>query len=138
MKPYVSYLTIVGVIALVFAGGVGFYIYWQWNKLHPDYCEMCPDSSWEAHELVKLFEENEDRGNDELGGTLIEVSGIVGQVDSSFFLIEPGVVVTWEPGREGDVSKGSRVSVQGQLAGFDDLLLEVKLQHACIRSGGCN
>ena len=102
MRSYVSYITIVGVMALVFSGGYGYY---EWNKEHKDEASKCPESQWTAQAFFDAY-------NDDFKDKVIGVSGVVSKVEPSYIMIDSKIVVYWKKGMEMQVSVGEEVSVR--------------------------
>ena len=123
--------------ALLFAfiaaclGGVVAYV--QYNKPHKDYGQAAVEAHWKADELVQWYGAHDASEHAMWQDKMVTVAGTVTALTATGALLSPGVVVSWDSGPMPDVQVGSAVIVQGRLLGFDDLLGEVRLDHARLR-----
>ena len=123
--------------ALLFAfiaaclGGVVAYV--QYHKPHKDYAQATVEATWEAAELVQWYGAHDAPEHVVWQDKMVAVVGKLTSLSASGALLYPGVAVTWDDEVTPDVQVGSTVTLQGRLLGFDDLLGEVRLDHARLR-----
>lgn len=107
--------------------------YVQYNKPHKDYGQATVEAHWKADELVQWYGAHDASEHAMWQDKMVAVAGTVTALTATGALLSPGVAVSWDSGGMPDVQVGSAVIVQGRLLGFDDLLGEVRLDHAQLR-----
>ena len=111
----------------------GFVAYVQYHKPHKDYAQATVEATWEATELVQWYGAHDASKHAMWQDKMVAVAGTVTSLTATSALLSPGVSVSWDSGVMPDVQVGSAVIVQGRLLVFDDLLGEVRLDHARLR-----
>ena len=60
---------------------------------------------------------------------VVQIKGTITGFDSTFIILNNSIVCSPEDGTQIDVEKGEEISVKGRCISFDDLLLELRLDH---------
>ena len=120
------------VAALVAAFVVAYSMY---NKPHRDYASEEVAKSWSSTELVAWHTSHPESEHVEWQDQVMQVSGNVTSGSDRGIVLSPGVVVTWEEGRQPTTAPEGAVTIQGRLVGFDDLFGEVRIDHARLMNG---
>lgn len=104
----------------------GILVYLQWNKPHRDYAGESASAQTDPATLLSAFAKNDAEAMARFGNQVIEVHGVVAEVNSEFVLFEPGVVCRWQTPAEGlDWQPGEMHRAKVRILSYDDLLGEV-------------
>lgn len=108
---------------VVFAGALA---YQQWNKPHRDYAGESASAQTDPATLLSAFAENDTEAMARFGNQVVEVRGVVVEVNSEFVLFEPGVLCRWESPAKGlNWQPGETHCAKVRILSYDDLLGEV-------------
>lgn len=100
--------------------------YLQWNKPHRNYADEAASVQIEPTELLSAFTENDADAMARFGNQVLEVHGIVAEVNAEFVLFEPGVLCRWQaPATDLNWQAGEVHRAKVRILSFDDLLSEV-------------
>lgn len=125
MKSLKKYILLGILIAVLFGGGTGYYMF---NKKVPTLENTAPDFILTADELFDSFETNEKQALLKYENKIIEVTGVVISVknnkeDSNITLeaemaMIGGINCSFKHKQDQDIAKGSTVSIKGKCQGF--------------------
>ena len=97
------------------------------KSLHPDYVNEDPIIKIDADELIWRFQVNEGK---ELIGQVIHITGTVTDYDSSLIILNHRIICFPEPEYFFNVESGLSLDIKGRCIGYNDLLEEIRLDHA--------
>ena len=110
------------IVALV----IGYNMY---NKKHVDFTRVGVVAEYKASEFNEFVKSLslEERG--EIGNNVYSVEGVVSILTEEGFIIQGGVFCKTESPAQLASQQGDSVKVRGRFVGYDDIFLEVRLDH---------
>ncbi|MDP6614560.1 MAG: hypothetical protein QF835_06020 [Candidatus Marinimicrobia bacterium] len=128
MKPYEFNKKIV-IILLPLVLLMGFFYFFNYRETHTDWTEIKPQISLSAKELLQRYQINEKNN---LTNIVVQVSGMVTALDDSLYILDKAVVCKPAADIKFNINKKEFVTVKGRCLGYDDLLMEVRLDHVVV------
>ena len=125
MGPYEFNKKII-IILLILIFLIGVFYYFNHLKAHTDWINIKPQISLSAIELLKNYQNGNEKG---LTNMVIQVSGTVTGLDDSLYILDKAVVCKPAVRIESNITKKEFVNIKGRCLGYDDLLMEVRLDH---------
>jgi len=120
------------ILALVILGGVGAYFY-VFHKPHRDPSTEKATYQLSAEALADPFINNQAAANEKYIDKVVEVSGVVLEVEGTRIILDNAVSCTAANEETfAQIAEGDEVKVKGRVIGFDDLFEEVKMDN-CIK-----
>jgi hypothetical protein len=96
------------------------------KSLQTDFASEKPILKTKASSLFWRFQMNESEG---LINQVVQIKGTITGFDSSFIILNNSIVCSPEEGTQIDVEIGKEIIIKGRCISFDDLLLELRLDH---------
>ena len=128
MKPYEFNKKIV-IILLPLVLLMGFFYFFTYRKTHTDWTEIKPQISLSAKELLQRYQISEKNN---LNNIVVQVSGMVTALEDSLYILDKAVVCKPASDIKFNINKKEFVTVKGRCLGYDDLLMEVRLDHVVV------
>ena len=114
--------SVIPIIAMIF------FVYYTKN-LKTDYTKLDPILTTTAHDVLWRFQMNEGT---ELINQVVQFRGKVTGFDPPFIILNNNLICSPETGVKLSAIVGDSVIVKGRCVSFDDLLLELRIDHALI------
>ena len=115
------------ILTLIFIIGI-FYFFTYQNK-HTDWIDIKPQISLSAQELLQTFQNG---GENDLINKVVQISGTITALDDSLYILDKTVVCKPAVNIESNITEKEFVTVKGRCVGYDDLLMEVRLDHVVV------
>ena len=128
MKPYEFNKKIV-IILLLLVLLMGFFYFFTYRKTHTDWTKIKPQISLSAKELLQRYQISEKNN---LNNIVVQVSGTVTALEDSLYILDKAVVCKPAADIKFNINKKEFVTVKGRCLGYDELLMEVRLDHVVV------
>lgn len=115
-------------LALVVAGSVAVYMF---NKPHRDPSTEKADVALSSVEIQAAFAENAEAANSLYIDNVVEISGIVTEVEDTYLILDNLVLANLSEG-ESSPEMAAEVTIKGRVVGYDDLFEQVRIDFATI------
>jgi len=120
---------ILAIILLILIFITGIFYFFTYQKKHKDWIYIKPQISLSAQELLQNFQNGEQN---DLINKVVQISGTVTALDDSLYILDKAVVCKPAVNIESDITEKEFVTVKGRCVGYDDLLMEVRLDHVVV------
>ena len=120
---------ILAIILLILIFITGIFYFFTYQIKHKDWIYIKPQISLSAQELLQNFQNGE--GND-LINKVVQISGTITALDDSLYILDKAVVCKPAVDIESNITEKEFVTVKGRCLGYDDLLMEVRLDHVVV------
>ena len=117
------------IILLILIFIIGIFYFFTYQKKHTDWVHIQPQISLSVQELLQNFQNGE--GND-LINKVVQISGTITALDDSLYILDKAVVCKPAVDIESNITEKEFVIVKGRCVGYDDLLMEVRLDHVVV------
>ena len=117
------------IILLILIFIIGIFYFFTYQKKHIDWIHIQPQISLSVQELLQNFQNGE--GND-LINKVVQISGTITALDDSLYILDKAVVCKPAVNIESNITEKEFVTVKGRCVGYDDLLMEVRLDHVVV------
>lgn len=87
-----------------------------------------------ADSLQNAFVNNEVKASQKYLDKALEVSGEVTDIDEKSVVLDNGVFINFLEGTSSGLRKGEKLVIKGRCVGFDELLLQVRIDQAKINT----
>ncbi|MBH10665.1 MAG: hypothetical protein CMG74_10025 [Candidatus Marinimicrobia bacterium] len=107
-----------------------FYFYFFiYSKNHVDWKNIKPNIKLSAHELIRQIQNKQENN---YINQVIEISGNVTALYDSLYILNNTIVCKPDVIIEDGIVENSFITVKGRFVGYDDLLMEVRLDHVVL------
>lgn len=130
MKKRRSY--IIGLVVLAIAVLGGFAYNMTFNAKHREIAKEEVDFTIAADELLYLFANDEEASVQKYMDKVLQISGNITEVELQSIVLDSRVQVNFSPNSESNFKKGQHTTIKGRCVGFDELLLQVKIDQATV------
>jgi hypothetical protein len=119
-------------IGVSIAVGVGVTLY-LWNKPHRDIQAEEVSVAITAQALLDAYTADQEAANTKFLDQVVEVKGVINEVDENHITLDPGIYCTMEEGFNGaGFTAGQRIAIKGRVVSFDELFGEVRVDKAAV------
>lgn len=123
---------IVGLMVLVLALLGGLVYNMTFHPKHREIAKEAPAFQLGADELHYLFANDEATAVPKYMDQVLQVSGTVTEMEETNIVLDQRVLVNFLPGAVSDFQDGQTIVIKGRCVGFDELLLQVKIDQATL------
>ena len=116
-------------IAFIIFIGIIVALIYQRKSMHTNYFSEKPVAILEADSLFQRFQKN---AVNNLLNKVVQINGKVTGFDPPFIILNNNLICSPETGVKLSAVVGDSVTVKGRCVSFDDLLLELRIDHALI------
>lgn len=111
----------------------GGYVLQQLNKAHRDYAGERPVAKTIPQDLLADFEADLAQANLTFVNQVIQLHGVLSDLEGETFALEGGVIGQWAAGHEpAGLKTGALIQLKGRVLAYDDLFSEVRMDEAVL------
>ncbi|WP_343488328.1 hypothetical protein [Allomuricauda sp. d1] len=130
MKKRRLYIIGLVVLALAILAGVAYNM--TFNSKHREISKEEATFQIAADELQYFFANNEASSVQKYMDEVLEVSGTITEVEQNSIVLDKRVMVNFLANAENNFEDGQPIVIKGRCVGFDELLLQVKIDQASV------
>ncbi len=130
MKNKKGYIIGLFVLALIILAGFAYDM--TFNSKHREISKEDAAFQIAADELQYFFANNEASSVQKYMDEVLEVSGTITEIEENSVVLDKRVMVSFLPDPEYVFEDGKPIVIKGRCVGFDELLLQVKIDQASI------